>query len=604
MIKNIIIPVILLIVNLTVSGQPASDAVFEKIEKTYTLNEDGSMDFRYYKKLKLLTHNSFNRLYGETFIIYNPLHQQIKINLSQVTQKDGKIIKAPENAFNEVLPLFAADAPYFNHLREMVVTHAGLEIDAVIELDYTLHSEAGYFPALMADEILSETSPVLEENIIIRAPKWKKLKFQVVNLRTAPKITASEEFTEYRFTFVNLSENAHESNEPLGNGHLPHLLFSTFSVAAGQHFLIDQEALKYKVDQSMKDAVAKIREEAKNDLQLVLKIRDMVVNNINIYPVPLEYSGYTARHPIETWNSNGGTPYEKCLLMTALYREAKINAEPMLIVPSAIYNDTIGILSQVSEFLVQVNPRELEQMILSPVAINEQNQIYSLGGITSILLNKDKPYINDYKETYENKITFTGNFNLDDSMTLSGNAVLHLSEKVNPYYKIKTDTNAMKQLFGGGFTAQDIKAVKNQKATQIRSEMNYVIMKKQAAKNYSGYNFVNLPLCTKGSDSWHIGYLNSGRAIPFRIPFPINEQYDFTVTIPEGMKSVDSLKVAELKAPFGELSINMALDGNKVSVKRKLMINQSIIPAENYKEFKQMIDLWNDPKYKQLVLKK
>ncbi len=604
MIKNIIIPLIFLTVNVALTGQPASDAVFEKIEKSYTLNEDGSMDFRHYKKLKLLTHNSFNRLYGETFVIYNPLHQQLRINLSQVTQKDGKVIKAPENAFNEVLPQFAADAPYFNHLREMVVTHAGLEIDAVIELDYTLHTEAGYYPALMADEILSESSPVLEENIIIRVPGWKKLNFQVINLRTAPKIIHSEKFTEYRFTFVNLNENAHESNEPPGNGHLPHLLFSTFSVAAGQHFLIDQEAMNYKADESMKNAVAKIKEEAKNDLQLVLKIRDMVVNNINTYPVPIEFSGYIARHPIETWNSNGGTPYEKCLLMTTLYREAKINAEPMLIIPSAIYNDTIGILSQVSEFLVQVNPRELEQMILSPVAATEQNQIYSLGAYTSIQLNKDKPYIDSYKESFENKIAFSGNFNLDDSMTLSGNVLLNLSEKVNPYYKIKTDTNAVKQLLGGGISAQDIKSVKNQKATQIRSEMKYDIMKKQAAKNYSGYCFVKLPVCNKGIDSWHISYLNSDRIVPFRIPFPINEQYDFTIVIPEGMKSVDSLSVVELTAPFGELSINIARDGNKITVKRKLIINQSTIPVENYKEFKQLIDLWNDPKYRQLVLKR
>ena len=40
---------------------------------------------------------------------------------------DGKKVKAPENAINEILPAFAAGAPAFNSLREMVITHTALE---------------------------------------------------------------------------------------------------------------------------------------------------------------------------------------------------------------------------------------------------------------------------------------------------------------------------------------------------------------------------------------------------------------------------------------------------------------------------------------------
>ena len=205
--KYFITPFLFLISSIALIGQTASDAVFEKIEKTYTLNDNGSIDYRYYKKLKLITHHSFNRLYGETFIVYNPLHQQVQINKAIVTQKDGKVIKAPENAFNEILPQFAADAPYYNHLREMVVTHAGTDIDAVIELDYTIHTDPGYFPALMADEVLSESSPVLQEVIIVKLPDWKNLHYKVFNLRTAPVVTKSGGFNEYRFTFADLKEN-------------------------------------------------------------------------------------------------------------------------------------------------------------------------------------------------------------------------------------------------------------------------------------------------------------------------------------------------------------------------------------------------------------
>jgi hypothetical protein len=586
------------------TGQPTSDAVFEKIVKTYTLNDDGSMDYRYYKKLKLLTHNSFNRLYGETFIVYNPLHQQLTINLAQVTQKNGKVVKAPENAFNEVLPQFAADAPYYNHLREMVVTHAGLELEAVIELDYTIHSDSGYFAALMADEVISESSPVTEEMIIIRVPEWKNLYYKVINLRTAPEILKLKGITEYRFKFADIKEDTHEPNQPQNNLFLPHLLFSTFSAAAGQHFLAHQDALMYKCDQSMKDAVEIIKRESKNDLQLVLKIQELVVNNIITYPVPPEFTGFTARNPIDVWNSNGGTPFEKCLLMTTLYREAKISSEPLIFVPSALYNDTIGVLQQVTDYLVQVNPRELEQMILSPININDQNQLYSMGGFTSLMLNKDKPYINQLKDDQENKAVFTGKFNLNDSMFMKGNAELYLSEKINPYYKITTDSNALKQFIAGGLSAKDIKSAKANKSAQMRSEVEYVFEKPKAGKQQANYYFVELPFCKKGLDNWHINYLTAERIAPLEIPNVIDESYEFNYTVPDEMKLINPFNLTELKTAFGELVLSCHQDGNKIVVKRSIKITQKTISVTDYKAFKQMIDLWNESKYKKLVLKK
>ena len=139
--KNLIYKKTLLLVCLlvvTVSLHATNEAEYKKIKKNYTINEDGSYSLRVYKEIKLLTHKAFNNLYGESFIIYNPKTQSVKINDSYTTQADGTVIKTPSNAFNEVLPFSAANAPAFNHLKELVVTHTGLELGATIYLDYTL----------------------------------------------------------------------------------------------------------------------------------------------------------------------------------------------------------------------------------------------------------------------------------------------------------------------------------------------------------------------------------------------------------------------------------------------------------------------------------
>jgi hypothetical protein len=83
--KKIIIILFSLILSFSLTGQqPESDAIYEKIIKEYTLHEDGSMDYRCYKKLKLNTHFSFNRLYGETFIVYNRLMKYYPVLLQKL----------------------------------------------------------------------------------------------------------------------------------------------------------------------------------------------------------------------------------------------------------------------------------------------------------------------------------------------------------------------------------------------------------------------------------------------------------------------------------------------------------------------------------------
>ncbi len=141
--------------------EKSNDAVYSKIVKEYTYNMDGSVDFRYYHRLKILSYFAFHRVFGETFIVYNPKFQTLKINKCVTYMADGKAVPSPANAFNEVLPAFATNSYPYNHLREMVVTHTGLEINCEIELDYTIHSQAGFYPFLMANETVLDRKSVV-----------------------------------------------------------------------------------------------------------------------------------------------------------------------------------------------------------------------------------------------------------------------------------------------------------------------------------------------------------------------------------------------------------------------------------------------------------
>ena len=97
-IKQYICLLFLLLIVVT-PAYSASEASFRKLYKTYTLNEDGSMEERVYKELKIFTHAAMNSKYGESFIVYNPEFQELKINESYTIQKDGNKVVTPANAF-------------------------------------------------------------------------------------------------------------------------------------------------------------------------------------------------------------------------------------------------------------------------------------------------------------------------------------------------------------------------------------------------------------------------------------------------------------------------------------------------------------------------
>jgi len=603
--KNILVVVLASVFSLgVIAQQPRSDATYEQIIKEYTLNEDGSMDFHYYKKIELNTHYSFNRLYGETFIVYDPNYQELKINKAIVTQKDGKVVPSPENAFNEVLPRFAANAPYFNHLREMVVTHAGLELEAVIELDYTIHTKNGFYPEFMADNLITESSPIMEKIISIKVPANKNLHYRVFNLRTGPEILESEGFKEYKFTFKGIKEMSHEYYQPHNQNHLPRLVFSTYNLSEAQQFLSNQEALNYKVDKDMQDALSEIKEDSVDMRSRILKIQKLVTDEINTYKVPPVYSRYLARHPIDVWKSNGGTPFEKSILLVTLFREAGIHAEPLAIIPTNLCDENIGCLDQISKYYVQVNPYDDKQMILSPTETTEQNLIYSLTGHTMLELNPSKLNVFANTENYENQVSMTGEMILDSNMKFTGNVELTIFEKANPHYKIIEDSSHVKKLIGGGLSKEDIKSFELINCAQVRSSIKYNFEKKDSLRNQSNYFFFDLPNCKNGTENWHINYLNPNRDTEFEIPFPVSEHYDFTIMLPEDIKLVNPAENIEVISDFGEVIISIVQEENAIVVKRMLRVSTNTVPVSSFADFKEMLDIWNDKKYRELILKK
>ncbi len=579
------------------------DAVYLQLRKEYTLNPDGSMDYRYVKKLKLQTYRSFNSLYGETFIPYNPAFQSLKINEAYTIMADGKKNPSPANAFNEVLPAFAANAPAYNNLHEMVVTHSGTERNAVVNLDYVLHTKTGFYPCLMGNELLAEVEPVKELTFVIRVPLESKLNYLILNLTTTPVVTKDGDFQVYTWSFKDVPAISSEDFQKGGNDLYTKIIFSTAKDRADVYReFMNRVSFSYALSTDMKDAVEKVTKENKEKPELLLKLQDQVINELRLYPVPLKITGFTCRTPQETWNSNGGTLLEKSVLLTTLLKEAGIEADPVLMIKNSLYDESIGSLMDVEDILVKAELPE-GTVYLSLTTLNPQNLFCCSPDRVFVELNQRGIKV-EKSPSLKNKINMTGTFTVNENKQLSGEVILTENNGDNPYLMLLRDKNKAKSLIGGGLSSSDLKDPGITKMGIDQSTIVIAVQKDKPFRTDSEYYFFQLPLVANGIENQGIHLLPKDRVTPLETNSLIDESNDFTIVLPEKMKPFVTNERKEIKNIAGVFSFEIKTEGTKVTIHKFLKLEKRLIQPAEYPQFKTLLDHWNADRYREVVFAK
>ena len=315
-----------------------SEAEFRKLSKTYTLRADGSQELRVQKELTLFTHAAMNGLYGETFIVYDPEFQELTIHESYTRQKDGTVIKPPSNALVEVLPSSAANAPAYNHLKEMVVVHTGLELGATIYLDYSIVSKAGYLPELDVCCPVKELSPVKEFIFRLNVPAGKSVRYELLNASAKPVIAQGNGMKSFIWTLKDVAPRPYAYPSGRGNlGLVQAVASGMMPVFVASTWPGYTEAVKYLQKQFavgntsvVEGKVAELTQGLEGNPQAM---RNAIANYMaGLYQlghcnVSLQDAGYRLRPASEVITSAYGTQAELVNLDVTLQRAAGLEAE-------------------------------------------------------------------------------------------------------------------------------------------------------------------------------------------------------------------------------------------------------------------------------------
>lgn len=561
---------LLIVLGTAISVSAAPEAEFKKLIKSWTLNTDGSQEFHYNMELTIYSYLAMRSLYGESFIQYNPEYQTLKINSSFTKQKDGTIVKTPDNAFVEVLPRSAADAPAYNHLKEMVVVHTGLELGATIYLDYTITTKAGYLPGLDIFEPIQQASPIKEYSLSVTVPVDKDLSYSLANPQVMAKVNVEEGMRTISWKLKNVKPASLAPMQRIESGDMQYLACSTFET--------NKEAMNYLFGQFDRPesmpliSLAETLTEGKNtDTEKLQAIHSFIVNDFAHSRLSLSETGYHIRPAEDVIRSAYGTDAELINLLYGLLSAAKIETKVCAAYPVKDPQEC-SILKAVRLF---IQAKADGQTYLLTSGSSKMSEI----GWTA-----DYCDIRDLKTGEEVDLTpCSPNLSYDVTMKLSDKELVSsIKANIPAAFVAYSDSKAT------AFSAGDKNASVSQKENVIT--VNYQTTGK--VESVPGYYLLRLPDSPAGVAHQPYASFNSTRDCNLFLPYAPNETYAYTIEVPANMELSTPTAEKNISNAAGNCILSIKQTGNKVEVSHSLKINSNLIKRADYPAFHALMAAW------------
>ena len=526
---------------------PEKDAVYKLVSKSYTLNTDGSTEFRKRTELQIFTRMTFDP-FGETFITYNPDFQELIINEAYTIRKDGSKVETPRNAFNPMLPEGCTKCERLNGIRTMVVTHTALEYDAVIVLDYTIRSKNFFFQELLEKVDLQEEVPVEKYVLSVTTPDYKPAKF-VLNgkLSYTESENSNKNMKTTTMTFADLP--ALPTDEYLFPGEYKAVTFYTMDEP---HHIVgkiaQQNAMQKFSNQKITDFFRSRVKEDMTDMDKVLSVRDYIHDNIQTNHLDARVLNYMFASPQQVWESNCALPIEKNILLAGVLQSLGYDAQFVFLTETLTKDTTSMVYVKVGEIYYYISANEVEDLrlyVLHPKAsfIGLDDQQWAQGKIdikvdvvADIIIDKgnlSNPQVEVKRKNVESPLTETLR---PQEIEVAKASVSQINNK---YYELTIDD--------GNY------------GTQVRS--------------VNIHNDRQYDVCTDGAV----------------------EKYAYTVKLPANVRVLTKPVHKEITVEKAKLLIDVQINGQTVSITRQLNLPFDWVTAKSAKAFKAMMGEWEAP---------
>lgn len=526
---------------------PEKDAVYKLISESYTLNTDGSTEFRKRVELQIFTRMTFDE-FGETFITYNPDFQELIINEAYTIRKDGSKVETPANAFNPMLPESCTKCERLNGIRTMVVTHTALEYDAVIVLDYTIRSKNFFFQELLEKVELYDNVPIEKYLVSVTTPDYKPAKFQLngENLYYTKSESTDKGMVSTVWTFTNLPE-APACNLVFPSAWSSLTLYTLDNPEAIISRIANQNSMQKFDNQKITDFFRSRFTEEMSYMDKVLLVRDYIHDYIRTNDVDAKTLNYMFASPQQVWESNCATPIEKDILLAGVLQNLGYDAE------LTFKNNSI--------------PADLETVVR--VTIDKRTVYISTSEAEDLSLDAYTPCSFIAQSGKLLNTPLKPNF-----VDVTANITFENGKLDNP--KVDVSKKDVRSPLLQSLQPQEIKVAKAS-VSQLNSKYYEMTI-----------------------DDGNYGTQVRSVDIPADLVYNLNtkqseESYMYTVTLPANVRCLTKPMHKKITVENAKMLIDVQVDGQTVKITRQLNLPQEGISAKNVKKFKAMMGEWEAP---------
>jgi len=602
----------------TRSTDEVGDARVLLAEDHYSLAPDGARSHRVLSKTKIFTEYAVDEL-GDPRLVHNQTTQTLKVLRADTFMHDGKKVSIKPNSVTETTPGTLATAPAYADLRETVVTHVGVEVGSVNELEYELRTEASAAP-LWAEVALHSPYPTDARVVTVLVPKGFPLRWACLGCEVTPSEKAVAGGTEHRFEWKGLPPlNTYEAGHH-GQGlalEQPRLIFST---AASWKTLNDALALRFNraatPDKAVQDRAEALTEGLVTEEQRLLALWRFVASEINTVDWSIDQLGFTPSPAATVLQRSYGHSLDKAVLLAALLQASGLRPVPALIsrdgqlarkVPALAPFTETWLIVEAAGALRWLSPTALqpgdgidllEGRYALPLLDRSQKRMPFLIAKTPYALGEPVPIQTGGDGVARNTSALSAALSITDDGKVKGAFDLTLTGAYNPYVEVTADKGAAKVATGllGGLGAGDWKSdCKGCGAKVLKLGTDSTAFALKAEGSHEGIERVleiDLPFAARsqllGADL-HRGQRQTATALRSRG----EERAVVTVAVPKGYALRSKLPVGEVKNAVGSLVTTSSQEGDEIKIERVLRIEKRVIHPAEYPMLRALADeLW------------
>jgi hypothetical protein len=567
-----------------------SDATYEQVVHEYTFQADGSVDYHHFSQLKLHTHYAFHRAFGETFLLYNPDLERISVREAYTLMKYGTKVPLPANAINEVLPRMADNAPPYHRLREMVISHTGLERGATIVLDYVRQQLSPSRPFLSGWEVLATDAPVEKMTLVIRHPEAMRLFHRLFHTDLSPEIVRENGMISYRWELSKVPAYLPGPYTSAEMSSLPVICWSNAaSLEEGWKSFASLPVFHQKAAPDLQIILDTLLTPGSDAMEKTLTVWNHVLTSTQVWSPSLPILPNGPRSATECWNSSGGTPLEVAVLAGTMMRAVGLDATVILTIPARQMLPDLAIQDLWTHPMLRVRLSEGE-LFLDP----HKNPAYSAEAaiadhfLLPVLPGGEWQALQVEGKTAEAKYRFAVQLNARGLM--NGKVEADLRNGALPIRDLHSGDfpkrfQIVSKELNGQYLPDESRIGMNE------ARLAFSLQSADSLPLFGDHRRLLLPYPPNAPDALLQRNWPENMKSDIQLPYPLKVEMEWEISVPKGYRLLVQGRAQDVQNDAGTLTFSVREKGGKWIIRRSLE-SPSRVPENHYRDFRTLITTW------------